>query len=99
MIVGVDFVTALHEDDLRAHAAGIGDDSSGAHAKGFGFVTGGDANGCVCHHGNDADRAAAQLGTYLLLDGGEVGVEIDEKPVHAGSGGWLGWGRWWLVDA
>ena len=68
---------------LGAHAFGVGDDGSGADAEGLGLITGRDADGCVGHHGNDADRPAAQFGADLLLDGGEVGVEIDEEPVDA----------------
>ncbi len=52
------------------------------HAEGLGFVAGGDAAGGVGHHGDDADGTAAQLGPDLLLDRGEVGVEIDEEPVE-----------------
>ncbi len=49
-------------------------------------------HGGVGHHGNDADRPAAQLGADLLLDRGEVGVEIDEEPVDVGAG--EGFERW-----
>ena len=85
MVLGVDFVAAFDENDLRAHALGVGDDGSGAHAEGLGLVAGGDAAGGVGHHGHHADGPAAQLGPDLLLDGGEVGVQIDEEPVEQGS--------------
>jgi hypothetical protein len=66
---------------IGAEAFGVGDDGAGFDAEGFGLVAGGDADGGVGHHGDDGDGAAAELGTDLLLDGGEVGVEVDEEPV------------------
>ena len=62
VVVGVDFVAPLDENNVGAHALGVGDNGSGAHAEGLGLVAGGDAAGGVGHHGHHADRAAAQLG-------------------------------------
>jgi hypothetical protein len=81
VVVGVDFVAAFNEYDVGAEALRVGDDGAGFDAEGFGFVTGGDADGSVGHHGDDGDGTAAELGTDLLLDGGKVGVEVDEEPV------------------
>jgi len=95
MELRVEIVAALDEHDVWAESPGIGDHGPGAHAEGFGFIAGGDADGGVGHHGNYADRAPAQLRAYLLLDGGEVGIEIDEKPVDVGTGDAFrrrGWG-------
>ena len=86
VVIDIEFVARFDEHDVGAHAFGVGDDGSGFDAEGFGLVAGGDATGRVGHHGNDADRTAAQLGPDLLLDRGEVGVEIDEKPVHVAAG-------------
>ena len=52
---------------------------------GLGLVTCCDANGCVGHHGHDTDRTAAQIGPDLLLNGREIGVQIDEQPVERGG--------------
>ncbi len=87
MVVDVDFVAGFDEDDLGAHAFGLGDDGAGFDAEGFGLIAGRDADGGVGHHGDDGDGTAAQFGADLLLDGGEIGVEIDEEPVEAGAGG------------
>ena len=62
-------------------------------AEGFGLVAGGDTDGGVGHHGDDAHRAAAQLGARLLLHRGEVGVEVDEEPVQLGTAGRKGVNR------
>ncbi len=90
MVVGVDLVAALDQHDVGAHAFGVGNDGAGPDAEGLGLVAGGDADGCVGHHGDDADWTAAQLGAHLLLDRGEIGVQIDEEPVHHGTGDRLG---------
>ena len=82
VVLGVDLVAALDQHDLRAHALGVGDDGSGAHAEGLGLVAGRDAAGGVGHHGHHAHRPAAQLGPRLLLHRGKVGVQIDEEPVE-----------------
>ncbi len=86
VVVDVDFVAGLDEDEAGTHAFGVADHGSGFDAEGFGLVAGGDADGGVGHHGDDADGAAAQLGASFLLNGGEVGVEIDEEPVEGGAG-------------
>ena len=85
MVVDVDFVAGLDEDDVRAHAFGVGDDGSGADAEGLGFIAGGDAAGGIGHHGNDADGPAAQFGADFLLDRSKVGVQVDEEPVDRGA--------------
>ena len=82
VVFGVDLVARLDENDLGAHALGVGDDGSGAHAEGLGLVAGGDAAGGVGHHGHHAHRTAAQLRPRLLLARGKVGVEVDEEPVE-----------------
>jgi hypothetical protein len=82
VVVNVDFVAGLYEDEVRAHAFGFGNDCAGADTEGLGFVAGGDGHGGIGHHGDDGDGAAAEFGADLLLDGGEVGVEVDEEPVE-----------------
>jgi len=102
VVVNVDFVTGLDEDEVRAHAFGFCNDGAGADAEGFGFVASGDGDGGVGHHGDDGDGTAAELGADFLLDGSEVGVEVDEEPVEFrgqgfGSGVWgFGCGVWGL---
>jgi len=86
VVVDIDLVAGLDKDDLGAQAFGVGDDRTGFNAEGFGLVAGGDADGGIGHHGNDADGTAAQLGADLLLDRCEVGVEIDEEPVETRDG-------------
>ena len=85
MVVHVDFVAGLDQDDFRAHPLGVGDDCPGSNAKGLGLITSCNATGCVCHHGDDSNGTAAQFGTDLLLTRGEVGVEVDEKPIDGGA--------------
>ena len=84
VVVDVELVAGLDEDDAGADALGVGDHGAGVDAEGLGLVAGGDAAGGVGHHGDHGDGPAAQLGAGLLLDGGEVGVEIDEEPVQRG---------------
>ncbi len=91
VVVDVDLVAGLDEDDLGAHAFGVANEGAGADAEGLGLVAGGDAAGGVGKHGHNGDGPAAQIGADLLLDRGEVGVEIDEEPVEAGAG--IGLGR------
>jgi len=95
VVVGVDFMAAFDEDDVGAEAFGVGDDGAGFDAEGFGLVAGGDADGGVGHHGDDGDRAAAELRADFLLDGGEIGVEVNEEPVEVrpGVGARIGPGR------
>ena len=96
VVLDIELMTGFDEDDVGAQLFGVGDDGAGFDAVGLGLVTGGDAAGCVGHHGDDADRAAAQVGPVLLLDGGKVGVEIDEEPVQFGTRlGSLGVERAW----
>ena len=85
VVLGVDLVAAFHQNDLRAHPLGIGDDSAGAHAKSFGFVAGGNADGRIGHHRHHADWPPAKLRPDLLLHRRKVGVQINEEPVQQGS--------------
>jgi hypothetical protein len=45
-------------------------------------VAGRDAAGSLRFHWNDGNGTPAQLRPQLLLDGGEIGVEIEEKPAN-----------------
>ena len=81
----VELVAGFDELDLGTEAAGVGDDGAGFDAEGLGFVTGGDATGGFGHHGENADGLATELGTGLLLDTGEVGVEVDKEPTEERS--------------
>ena len=67
VVLDVELVARLDENDLGAHALGVGDDGSGSDAEGLGLVAGGDAAGGVGHHGHHADGPAAQLRPRLLL--------------------------------
>jgi hypothetical protein len=84
VVLGVKLVAGLDEDEIGAHFFGIADGSAGFYAVSFGLVAGGDAASSVGHHGDHGDGAVAEIGARLLLDGGEVGVEVDEEPVDEG---------------
>ena len=81
VVADVDGRTLLHEEDVRAQRARLGDARAHLHAPGLGRVAGRDAAGRLRQDGHYAQRPAAQLRTLLLLAGGEEGVEVDgESP-------------------
>lgn len=82
VVLDVELVTALDYDEARAEAFCLADLGSGLDAEGFGLIAGGDGAGSVGHDGDDDDGAVAKLGAELLFDGGEVGVEVKEKPAN-----------------
>jgi len=86
MVVNVNLVPGLNENEIGAHAFCFGDDRAGTDAEGLGLVAGSDADSGIGHHGDDCNRLAAQLGTHLLLDRSEVGVEVDKEPIDVRSG-------------
>jgi hypothetical protein len=93
VVVDVDLVARLDQDQAGTHPLGFGHDGTGSDAVRLGLITGGDAAGCVGHHGYDSHGLTAQLGAILLLDRGKIGIEIDEEPVEAGAGVGLPGGR------
>ena len=83
VIADVNLGTCLDDDDAGTKPAGLGDADIAIEAEFFRLDTDGDAAGRLGHHRHDADGLAAQLRALLLLDGGEVGVEIDgERAEH-----------------
>ena len=87
VVLDVKLVPSLDEGDSGAEAFGLADDGSGFHAEGFGLIAGGDGAGGIGHDGDDGDGAIAELRAELLLDGGKVGVEVEEEPLNGGRAG------------
>jgi len=87
VVLGIELMAGFNEDDVGAEGAGIVDEGAGFDAESLGLIAGGEADGGVGDHGDDGDGAVAELGSVLLLDGGKVGVEVDEEPVEAGDDG------------
>lgn len=70
----------LDEHNVRAEAASIAHGDAGPDAEAAGLVAGGDTTGGFGHNGDNRDGKSAQLGAQLLLNRGEVGVEVEVKP-------------------
>ena len=87
VVFDIELVARFDQLDAGAESFGLADLGAGPHAESFGLVTGGNAAGGIGHDGNDGDGAVAQLGAKLLLDGGEVGVQVEEEPADARLGG------------
>ena len=68
-----------HEPDFRAFLPCLANAGAGFHADGLGFVACGQATPTVGHDRHHADRSPAQARVVVLLDRGEIGVEIDEQ--------------------
>jgi hypothetical protein len=61
VVIDIQLVPGLNEHDARAKPLGLADLGASADAKSFGFIACRDATGGIGQHGNDGDRAVAQL--------------------------------------
>jgi hypothetical protein len=79
VVVDVELVARDHELDPGAELARVRDLGPGLHAEGLGLDARRDADGGVGEHRHHADGLAPEPGLGLLLDRGEVRVEVDEQ--------------------
>jgi len=82
VVLDVYLVSRLDEGDFGAETFGVGDERAGFDSESFGFITGGDGTGGIGHDGDNGNRAVTELWAELLLDGGEVGVKVEEEPAE-----------------
>jgi len=75
----------LADDDPGAAGAGLVDRGAGLDPAPPGLVAGGDADGGLGLHRDDADGLAPKVLVILLLHRGEVGVHIQEEIPHRHS--------------
>ncbi len=86
VIVDVNFVARLDQLQAWTHPFRFADLRAGTNPEGLRLVACCDGAGSVGHDGHDGDRAPAEFRPQLLLDRGEVGVQIEEEPPQAGPG-------------
>jgi hypothetical protein len=79
VIIDIQLVARHHQLDIGNQFLRLADIGERLDAEFPGFITGGDQAGGIGQHRHHAHRLAAQFGPRLLLAGGEVGIEIDEK--------------------
>jgi hypothetical protein len=82
----------VDDGDSGAEAFGVAHARAGLDAFGFCFVACGDAAAAVAGDGRDGDRFAAESGLDVLLNGGEVGVEIEEERAQRHACETVRWG-------
>jgi hypothetical protein len=80
VIVDVNLVARLDQLNPRTHAFCLADLRTGADPVGLRLIAGRNSAGGVSHDGHDGDRPAAKFRPQLLLDGGEVRVQVEEEP-------------------
>ena len=76
------FVAGGRDDQIRTFLLRFPDRRTGRDAVALGFARSGDRHGGVAADGGDDDRSAAQSRLKLLLDAGEIAVEIQEQPAQ-----------------
>ena len=77
MVVDIDRRARFHHHQPRASLARLARIRARLDAEPFRFIARGDATRAVGHDRQDDHRQSAQGGLFLLLHGGEVGIEID----------------------
>jgi hypothetical protein len=81
VVLNIESRPRLDQDDVRAECPGVGHVRACLNPVSLRLVAGSDAARALRIDRDNAYRLPTQLRSQLLLDGREVGVEIDEEPV------------------
>jgi hypothetical protein len=80
VIIDIDVMAGGNADQPRTHTLRLGDARAGADAERLCFIARGDGEARIRHDRGDDDRLPPQRRVVLLLDAGEIAVEVKKQP-------------------
>jgi hypothetical protein len=83
VVVDIELVARFDEFYAGAEPLRLADLSARPDAERLGLITGGNSTGSVRQKRNYGNRAVTEFGPEFLLDGGKIGVEVEEEPTEA----------------